>query len=202
MSQYKLTYFDFSGSRGEECRTALFVAGVPFEDDRIKSAVWPTLKANTPFGSMPVLEHEGRKLAQSNVILTYIGRKYGLLPSDPWEAARHESVLGAVEDLRHMIAPLRQIKDPVESERQRKEFADGALQTWAAHLEKQIEGPFIGGQSLGVADIKVFIMLKAIVSGTYDHIRTDAFSGYPKILGLLKAVEAHPRVAEWRATAH
>lgn len=199
MSQYKLTYFDFSGSRGEECRTALFVAGVPFEDDRVKSPDWPTIKAKTPFGSMPVLEREGRKLAQSNVILTYIGRQYGLLPSDPWEAARHESVLGAVEDLRHLIAPLRKIEDPAESERQRKEFADGALQTWAAQLERQIEGPFVGGQTLSVADIKVFIMLKAIVSGTYDHIRTDAFSGYPKILALLQAVENHPRVAQWRA---
>ena len=33
--KYKLTYFDVSASRGEECRMALYVAGVDFEDHRI-----------------------------------------------------------------------------------------------------------------------------------------------------------------------
>ena len=31
-----LTYFDFEGSRGLECRLALKAAGVPFEDVRIR----------------------------------------------------------------------------------------------------------------------------------------------------------------------
>ena len=30
MDKLKLTYFDFSGSRGEECRLAFAVAGVEF----------------------------------------------------------------------------------------------------------------------------------------------------------------------------
>lgn len=33
-----LTYFDFDGSRGLECRLALHVAGVPFQDVRIGRA--------------------------------------------------------------------------------------------------------------------------------------------------------------------
>ena len=100
----KLTYFDFSGSRGEECRLALHAAGVEFEDHRIKGAEWPTVKPTMPFGAMPVLEIEGKgRLAQSNAILGFIGRSHGLLPDDAWEAARHEAVMCAVEELRGRI---------------------------------------------------------------------------------------------------
>lgn len=38
MSKPKLTYFDAPASRGEECRLALHIAGVPFEDNRIPLA--------------------------------------------------------------------------------------------------------------------------------------------------------------------
>ncbi len=76
MTRPRLIYFDFAGSRGEECRIALHLAGVDFEDVRIRSAEWPALKPKTPFGSLPILEIPGKPpLAQSNAILVYIGRR-------------------------------------------------------------------------------------------------------------------------------
>src|SRR4051812_10283278 len=54
MTKPKLTYFDAPVSRGEECRLALHLAGVEFEDDRIKGPDWPALKPTTPYGSVPV----------------------------------------------------------------------------------------------------------------------------------------------------
>ncbi len=35
MTQYKLTYFDFDGGRGDPLRIALHAAGIKFEDKRI-----------------------------------------------------------------------------------------------------------------------------------------------------------------------
>src|SRR6266498_304775 len=101
MTRPKLTYFDAPVSRGEECRLALFVAGIDFEDNRLPQGTWPSLKPTTPFGSLPVLELPGKPaVSQSNAILGHIGRRYGLLPDDAWEAMRLESLLSAVEDLR------------------------------------------------------------------------------------------------------
>ena len=60
MAKYKLTYFDFSGSRGEECRLALHVAGVEFEDNRISREAWQILKPSTPYGAVPILETPGK----------------------------------------------------------------------------------------------------------------------------------------------
>src|SRR5262245_2445883 len=102
MSKPKLTYFDMAGSRGEECRLALFTAGVDFEDNRLKREAWMALKPTTPFGNLPILEVPGKPaLAQSVAILTYVGRTHGLLPSDEWESARLVSLMCATEDLRY-----------------------------------------------------------------------------------------------------
>ena len=87
MSRLRLVYFDFAGSRGEECRIALHLAGIDFEDVRVKSDEWPAMKINTPFGAMPVLEIPGKApLAHSNAILVFIGRQHRLHPADAFEA--------------------------------------------------------------------------------------------------------------------
>src|SRR4051794_5468685 len=106
MNKPRLTYFDSPASRGEECRLALHIAGVDFEDNRIARDAWPALKATTPFGSMPILDLPGHPpLAQVNAILGLLGRRHGMHPSDDFEAARHEAVMSHIEDLRHQLSP-------------------------------------------------------------------------------------------------
>ena len=84
MALYKLTYFDAAASRGEECRLALHVAGLSFEDERLNRDQWTVRKASTPFGALPVLTVDGRQLAQSNAILRFIGSQHGLHPAEPF----------------------------------------------------------------------------------------------------------------------
>src|SRR6185295_20249713 len=101
MTKPRLTYFDAPVSRGEECRLALHLAGIDFEDVRINPAAWPAMKGETPYGALPVLELPERPpLAHSNAILVMIGRLNGLHPTDDFEAARHEGMMQHVEDLR------------------------------------------------------------------------------------------------------
>jgi glutathione S-transferase len=201
MPHVTLTYFDFSGSRGEECRLALAVAGVPFTDERLKGPAWEARKPATPFGALPVLTVEGHPaLAQSNAILTLIGREHGLLPADPWEAARHQAILESVEDLRHEIGPTGDLEDPAEKKRQREELARGYLPTWAGQIERQIgAGPFVGGEKISVADVKLFVVLGPFLRGSIDHVPATVFGGAPKLLGLHSAVGAHPAVVAWAA---
>ena len=200
MPKYRLTYFDFSGSRGEECRLALFASGVDFEDHRIDRPAWQALKPTTPFGSLPVLEREGHApLAQSNAILAYVGRSYGLYPSDPWEAARHDALLAAAEELRVLVAPTGNAPTPEAKRQAREEFARGPLQSWAERLERQLQGPFVAGESMFVTDIKIFQVMRAYYQGVIEHISGDAFQAYPKLCALYAAVGAHPKVVEWSA---
>ena len=62
MATIKLSYFDFSGGRGEPARLALNLAGIDFEDQRISLADWPTVKADYPYQQVPVMEIDGKVL--------------------------------------------------------------------------------------------------------------------------------------------
>ena len=201
MPSYKLSYFDGSVSRGEECRLALHVAGVDFVDDRIQSAAWGERKPKTPFGSLPVLEVEGKgQLAQSNAILCFVGRAHDLHPSDPWEAARHEAIMSAVEELRHRINPTLSMKDPEEKRRAREELARGFMQLWGASVEKQLgDGPFVAGERIQVADIKLYVVMSWFVKGALDHVPADVLGKYSRLTRLFEAVKKHPRVVDWQS---
>jgi prostaglandin-H2 D-isomerase / glutathione transferase len=202
MTKLKLTYFDAPTSRGEECRLALVLAGVEFEDNRIAREAWPTVKPTTPFGSVPVLELPGKPaVSQSNAILGHIGRRHGLLPSDDWEAMRLESLMSAAEDLRHAVTRTFGIQDAEELKRLRVELVEGPLRTWAANMEKQITGPFAGGEQISVADVKLFVVMGWFKKGVLDHVPTDVFSPFPKLERLFACVKDHPKVASWYARA-
>jgi glutathione S-transferase len=201
MSKPRLIYFDFAGSRGEECRIALHLAGIDFEDVRVKSSDWPALKADMPFGAMPVLEMPGKPpLAHSNAILVFIGRKDGLHPGDAFEAARHEALMSAVEELRHTITPTLRITDPEQKRAAREELAANELKTWGGYIERQLgAGPFIAGALLQVADIKLYMAVRWLTTGIVDHVPTAVFDEYPKLMRLYHAVSEHPGVKDWLA---
>jgi len=190
-----LIYFDFEASRGLECRLALSVAGVEFEDRRIQRAEWPALKPTLPYGALPVLEQDGRLVAQSNAILRYVGAQHGLLPSDPWVVAEHDAVLQSVEDLRYKLPGFGLSDD--EKKTKRAEFAAGWLAQWAQTLDARIQGPFLEGDTLHVADIKLYTILRAFMNGIYDHLPASLFDAYPKVQALYAAVDAHPGIRRW-----
>jgi glutathione S-transferase len=201
MNRPRLIYFDFAGSRGEECRIALHLAGIDFEDVRVKSDAWPAMKANTPFGAMPVLEIPGKEpLAHSNAILVFIGRQHRLHPTDAFEAARHEALMCAVEELRHTITPTLRITDPELKRQARETLAANDLKTWGSQVERQLgDGPFIGGATLQVADLKLYMVVRWLTTGTLDHVPTTVFDHCPKLLRLYRAVGEHEGVKAWLA---
>jgi glutathione S-transferase len=203
MTKPRLIYFDFAGSRGEECRMALHLAGIDFDDVRVKMADWPALKVETPFGSLPVLELPGKPpLAQSNAILSLIGRRHNLHPADDVAQAHHEALMEYVEDLRHTVGPTLRITDEAQKKAKREELARDYLPAWGANVERQLgDGPFVGGGQLNVVDIKLYMVVRWFASGTVDHVPATVFDAFPKLNRLYQAVAAHPGITAWLARA-
>jgi glutathione S-transferase len=202
MSKPKLIYFDSPVSRGEECRLALHLAGVDFEDVRITRGDWAALKPQTPFGSLPVLELPGRPpLGQSNAILVLIGRQHGLHPRDDFEAARHEAVMSHVEDLRAHVGPTLRIAEESEKKKARAALAESYLPAWAGYAERQIAdaGPFFAGSKLHVVDLKLHRAVHWFASGTVDYIPATVFSPFLKLKRVYEAVRDHEGVKAWYA---
>jgi glutathione S-transferase len=202
MSKPKLIYFDAPVSRGEECRLALHVAGVDFEDVRIKPADWPALKSQMPYGALPVLELPSKGLfAHSNAILVLIGRKHGLHPTDDFAAARHEGMMQHVETLRAVVSPTLRMPD-AEKKSVREALVADFLPAWAAAAEHNIPGsPFFGGERIQVVDLKLHMAVRWFIGGKVDHIPATIFAGYPKLVAVHDAVRDHPAVRAWYAKA-
>ena len=84
MPKPKVAYFDFAGSRGEEVRLALVIAGVAFDDNRVKDDDFARIKSDFPFGSLPAFEVPGHGvIVETNAILRLIGRLHHLLRMTP-----------------------------------------------------------------------------------------------------------------------
>jgi glutathione S-transferase len=200
MAKPKLIYFDAPVSRGEECRLALHLAGVDFEDVRIKFDAWPALKPQMPYGAMPVYEVPGRSpLAQTNAILLLIGRGHDLHPADEFEAARHEGMMQHVEDLRANVGPTLRLGD-AEKKAAREALVAGYLPAWAQAAEKNIpSGPFFGGAKLHVVDLKLHMAVRWFIGGKVDHIPATVFAGYPRLMRVHDAVLDHVGVKSWYA---
>jgi len=201
MSKPRLVYFDAPVSRGEECRLALHLAGVDFEDVRVKRDQWLSLKPTTPFGAMPIWEEEGRPpLPQSNAILLLLGRRHGLHPMDEFESARHLSMMEHVEDLRHQVSPTLRISDPDEKKKAREALATGYLPQWGERTERQLgDGPFFAGAKLHVVDVKLFVAVRWFASGTVDHVPSTVFDPFPKLTRLFQSVRDDARIKAWYA---
>lgn len=199
MTKPKLIYFDAPVSRGEECRIALHIAGVDFEDVRIKPADWAAMKPTTPYGGLPLLELPGRPaLPDSNAILVYLGRQYGLHPKDDFTAAVHEAMMSHVEQLRHIVGPTMRIQDDAEKKKVREALLQSFLPGWGASAEKNIgEGPFFAGAQLNVVDLKLYMAVRWFASGKVDYIPATVFSAYPKLMRVFESVSADARVQSW-----
>ncbi|VDN35040.1 unnamed protein product [Cylicostephanus goldi] len=61
--------------------------------------------AEMPFGQMPVLEVDGKKLAQSFAIVRFLARKFGYAGKTPFEEALVDSIADQWKDFMQEVQP-------------------------------------------------------------------------------------------------
>ncbi|KAE9552229.1 hypothetical protein FO519_004573 [Halicephalobus sp. NKZ332] len=99
MVNYTLIYFPIRGL-GETARLMFHYAGVEFTDKKVTPEQWAAMKPLTPYGQLPILEVDGKQLAQSSAIYRFLANKFGLGGSDEWEAAQLDSLVFMMADFR------------------------------------------------------------------------------------------------------
>lgn len=206
MPNLKLTYFDAPG-RGEPIRVALFIGGVAFEDHRVQFPEFAALKSQGafPLGSVPVLTVDGVAYAQTASILRYVARlgNTDLYPADPLIALHVDSVLDTFNDtLSSALVPSLFEKDPAKKLEMRAAFAGGVMKTCCSYVESILErsgGPFIGGETLTIADIVVALQILQIRSGRLDGLTADHVAPWPRLNALTDAYLSHPKIQAYLA---
>ena len=127
--QVKLIYFDLFG-RAEAIRMLLAAGKVEYEDCRLTSEEWKTIKPTTPFGGVPVLHWDGEEIPQANTILRFVAKNCGLDGKDDIECARADSILEHCNELFIALGQLRSTKSQDLRVKQAFTFLGETLPAW------------------------------------------------------------------------
>jgi len=198
MPKLKLTYFDFHGGRAEPVRLALHIGGLAFEDYRFASTEFAEVRKSTPFGQVPTLVVDGVQVTQCDSILRYAGKLAGLYPADAFQALLCDEVMYVVEEAGVQLGPSFRMKGDAQKEA-RAELVNGSMPVYLAWLQSQLQahgGEYFADHRLTVADLKVFVDVRALNSGRLDHVPTDL------VEKVAPALNAHmQRIAQTPAVA-
>jgi glutathione S-transferase len=190
MTDYKLTYFDFDGGRGEPVRIAFHAAGIEFDDNRLSFAEFSGMRASTRFNALPVLEIDGAAVTQSNAMCRYVGKLAGLYPADDREALYCDEVLDAVEDNSHRIARTFGLEGD-ELRKARETLVEGWLTVFLRGLD----------DLLARGGLKAFMETRWIGSGVLDHVPADLVERIaPKLAEHRQRIAAEPVVTAYYAS--
>jgi glutathione S-transferase len=162
----ELTYFDIRG-RAEPIRLILEDVGLRYEDNQITLAEWQELRSTTPFRRMPIYREGDLVIPESFAIMSYLGRRYGLLGENEAASVRCDVAVEAWRDYGNRVANV--FGALSNSESAREEFITTAQPALlsdleAFYLEKQTNGLFWAGNSLTIADFTAFHLIEGMTN--------------------------------------
>jgi len=214
---YKLTYFNIRGV-AEPIRMMFAVAGVPYEDVRVKQEDWPEMKKKFTYGQVPVLQvGEDRTLAQSNAIVRYLAQKFGLNGADDWQNAKIDELSEVLVDFRTEWRKYFMERDREKRTQLKKELFEVIMPRTIGKVEeyKKAKGSkFLVGDKLTWVDIQYAHFLE-VCSLTLDLDKMPAphefdkavliedptiMEPYPSLKELQKTVFGVPQIKKWIET--
>ncbi|XP_067008875.2 glutathione S-transferase [Anabrus simplex] len=195
--KYKLIYFNLRGL-GEPIRFLFLYGGIEFEDIRIEFEDWPKVKESTPYGKLPYIDVDGKRITQSTAIARYVAKLVGLVGKDDLEDLEIDSVVDTLIDLKDVQVAYYYEEDETIKQKKKKEIAvNETVPQFLSKLDARVKengGYFVGGK-LTWADIYF---------AAY-HETTNLFAGenvigkYPHLLAVADKVYAIPAIKAWIA---
>ncbi|XP_074104341.1 glutathione S-transferase-like [Cotesia typhae] len=195
-SSYKLIYFNARG-RAEHIRYIFAHAGVDYIDERVPKERWPEVKRSMPYGMLPVLEIDGKPIAQSNAVGRFLARKYGLAGQNEWESMLCDVLVDTLGDLKLVIFQYRTEEDPLKKEEKKVKLLKETIPFYLNKFEQTIaeNGGFAVGSVTTWADFVLAVALE-----NFEQIfGVAALDNYPGLRGLKQRVHEIPAIVEWLA---
>ena len=205
----KLIYPDVAFWRAEMSRLALFIGGIEFEDLRPSREEIAKMRTEGifPFGQFPVLQVDGKNIAQTGAIARFCGKLSGLYPTEnDFYAAKVDEVIDLATDITGKIRPSLIEKDPEKMKEMRRELAETVLPQWLGFMETLLEtngktGYFVD-DSLTVADLAAWRLCGWISGGIIDGIPETILDTYPLLNAHQNHISNLPKVVEWLEKSH
>ena len=196
MPTYKLYYFPGRG-RAELIRWIFAQAGVQYEDVRKSGEDWAAFKPNTPFGSMPVLDIDGKLYAGSGPIARYVAEAHGLAGSNALENLELASINDVINDGFVQMMLFYFEKEEARKAQLKKDLDEKHFPKFLGLLNKRItdngSSGWIYGEKVTYIDLCVALFAELVekIGGA------NALDAYPAVAKLRETVEALPNIAKW-----
>ena len=198
---YKLFYFPIPG-KAEACRVVLSLSNITWEDVEINGEEYAQMKNNGdfPWGMVPILQTPDGTLAESSAILRYIGIQAGLAMMDPFQSAKVDEFIDAIEPLSSALSGTFRIEDEDERIRLRQAIfaVDGEgtknLKLLQEKVAESTTGWVTSSENMNIADIKLFTELFGLFSGNFDGVDKSILADYPGLLEYHDIVANEPRI--------
>jgi glutathione S-transferase len=178
------------------------IGGIAFEDKRFGFPEFAEVRKATPFGQVPTLHVDGVQVTQCDSINRYVGKLAGLYPTDAYQALLCDEVMYVVEEASAKLGPTFRMTGE-EQKAARLALVNGSMPVYLAWLQAQLlahGGEFFADNRLTVADLKVFIDVRGLNSGRYDHIPADLVEQVaPALNAHAQRVANTPAVAQYYA---
>jgi len=212
----KLTYFNIEGL-AEKIRLALIIGKYEFEDIRINFDEWQSLKNNTPYGQLPILnlQNNNNTYAQSNAILRYVGKITNMYSDNLLKSLEIDELISLQEDISSKISISIYIVMKPElygypadlsnedkkiiqmSLRQKLACENGDLHKLLNFVNKKLNdshGDFLIGNYPTIADCAFLPLFRQLRSGRLDYLPTNLLDKYENICKFEKAMYNIPEV--------
>ncbi|KAJ8601728.1 hypothetical protein CTAYLR_003207 [Chrysophaeum taylorii] len=209
---FRLVYFDVEAA-GEKVRLAFCLAGIPFEDKRVKFEEWETLKPKTKYGQLPILQVGDEELYQSTAMLKYVALaapESGLYPlSDPVKCVRIDEMMGLIADFQNLWAPCFYVAmyperlghagavDKAVIEKMRTAFVENEMPKFMDFFSKAIGSSFVCGDTPTIADCVLFPQLRYFTRGVADFVPPTCLEPYPLITAYIDRVLSLEPIKKW-----
>ena len=200
----QLIYPDLPFWRAETSRIALFIGGIEFEDIRPSREEIKKMKTEGyfPFGQFPILQVDGKTIAQTGAIARFCGKISGLYPTDNnFNAAKVDEVIDLATDITLKIRPALKENNSDKSMLMRRELAETVLPIWLGFLETLLEsngktGYFVN-DSLTVADLAAWRLCGWISGGIIEGVPETILDKFPLLSKHKNYISNLPKVLEW-----
>jgi len=201
MPNYKLYYYNMRG-RAEPTRLLFKVAEVDFEDKRLAFEEWAEMKSagKAPFDQLPLLEVDGKMLAQSIAIARFVANEVGLAPSSSLQKAQADMICdGCMDFATKLFSPA--IEKDEARKAQLEEEAKAATPVYLKYFEDILRSNnggkgFFVGDKLTYADINLFNLINhAFAEG--KPVLPDELNSFPLLAEHYKRVMDVPNIKKW-----
>ena len=164
-------------------------AAVEYEDYRVSD--WAAEKPTAPFGTLPYLEVDGKRVSGSTVAARLVAEKHGLAGKNDVENAAMAGVMDAVADYQTKFFECLFEKDEAKKAEKTKDLNEKHTPLILGKLNDMVAGKFLYGDSPTWVDLGAYLVFNDVAKD--DNIQKT----YGKFCGVLKEEENLPNIKAW-----